>query len=182
MMVTNLKLHTQQDNRISKRLKLVEIIILALLGAIMYVSQVIMAPLPNIEIVSLLIILTTRRFGYKALLSVYIFAGCEIFTYGIGIWQINYLYVWAILWLIVFLLKKSDSVILFTLVSAIFGLLFGTLCSVPYFVIGGIEMGVANIISGISFDLLHCGGNALACILLYKPMTKLFEKLFKPFK
>lgn len=163
-------------------MKLVEIIILALLGAIMYVSQVIMAPLPNIEIVSLLIIIITRCFGYKALLSIYIFAGCEILTYGIEIWVINYLYVWTILWLIVFILKKVDSVIIFTFVSAFFGLLFGTFCSIPYFIIGGMEMGIANIVSGLGFDLLHCGGNILACALLYRPMTILFEKLFKPFK
>ena len=60
----------------------------------MYVSQVIMASLPNIEIVSLFVILITRKFGIRALYSIYIFVACEVFTYGISMWVINYFYPW----------------------------------------------------------------------------------------
>ena len=146
----------------------------------MYVSQVIMASLPNIEIVSLLIILVARKFGMRALYSVYIFVFCEVMTYGVSMWVINYLYVWAILCLVVVLVRQADSVILYTLISALFGLLFGTLCSVPYFFIGGMGMVLAKIISGIPFDLLHFAGNTVLVLLLYKPLAKVMEKLTKP--
>ena len=69
-MVTNLKLQT-------RRLKLVELLILVLMGVLMYVSQVIMAPLPNIELVSFLTIIVARRFGVKSLVSAYTFALLE---------------------------------------------------------------------------------------------------------
>ena len=88
---------------------LVTTILLTMLGVLMYVSQVIMASLPNIEIVSLLIILVTRKFGVKALLSVYVFVGLEILTYGISIWVVNYLYVWAVLVLIVLIVLKIST-------------------------------------------------------------------------
>ncbi len=169
----NLKLHTH-------RVRLREIILLTLLGVLMYVSQVVMAGLPNIEIVSLLIIIITRKFGLYAFISVYVFVGCEILTYGIGIWNINYLYVWALLCILVYLIRRIDSLVLYMLISAIFGLLFGTLCSVPYFLTGGVAMGVANIISGIGFDLLHCGGNFILTLLLYKPLSQVLEKALKP--
>lgn len=144
----------------------------------MYVSQVIMSQLPNIEIVSLLIILTARKFGYKSLLSVYVFVGLEVLTYGISLWVVNYLYIWALLCFAVCPIRRLDSVWLYTVLSAVFGLLFGTLCSIPYFFIGGIGYGISYIINGLGFDLLHCAGNFIAAILLYKPLMRVFDKLF----
>ncbi|MBO5210905.1 MAG: hypothetical protein J6B80_03140 [Clostridia bacterium] len=145
------------------------------MGVLMYVSQVIMAPLTNIELVSFLIIITARRFGFKSLISVYIFAFLEIMTYGIAIWNVMYLYVWAILVLIVILFRKIGNVILYTVISGLFGILFGTLCSVPYFMTGGISMGVAWIISGFSFDITHCIGNVVLTAILYIPITKAYN-------
>ncbi len=170
-----LKSHTQ-----SARARLVEIILLTLFGVLMYISQVVMASLPNIELVSLLIILTTRKFGYKALLSVYVFVGCEILTYGLSLWVINYLYIWAILCFVVCLVRRIDSVLFYTLISGLYGLTFGTLCSIPNFFIGGIGFGISYIISGLGFDFMHCVGNTVLTLLLYKPLTKVIDKVIKP--
>lgn len=177
--VMSLKLPIQSDknNTVFFRKNLKELILLTMLGVVMYVSQVIMASFPNIEIVSLLIILITRKFGYKAFLSVYVFVGCEILTYGLSIWVINYLYVWDILVVAVLVIKSVDNTVIYALVSGIYGLVFGTLCSVPYFLIGGIAMGVSNIISGIGFDIAHCIGNFILALLLYRPLTNTFNKI-----
>ena len=169
-----MKLHTQ-----SAKIRLFEIILLTLFGVLMYVSQVVMASLPNIELVSLLIILTARKFGYKSLVSVYVFVWCEILTYGLSLWVVNYLYVWAILCLIICLVRKIDSVWLYTLISALFGLAFGSICSIPSFFIGGISFGISYIISGFGFDLAHCVGNAVLTFLLYRPLTIVLEKALK---
>ncbi|MBQ1988866.1 MAG: hypothetical protein II234_03050 [Clostridia bacterium] len=143
----------------------------------MYVSQVIMASLPNIEIVSLFIILITRKFGIRSLYSVYIFVACEVFTYGISMWVINYFYVWTILWVVVFILRKIDDVWVYSIISALFGILFGTFCSIPYFIIGGISGGLAYIVSGFWFDILHCVGNFIVAIVLYKPLTRVMNNI-----
>ncbi len=142
----------------------------------MYVSQVIMSSLPNIEIVSFLIILTVRKFSLKAFAPIYIFVGLEVLTYGLEVWVISYLYVWAILAFVVLPVRKLDSRIIFALLSGIFGLLFGVLCSIPNFFIGGIGYGIGWIISGIGFDFMHCVGNLLLTFLLYKPVSKALEK------
>ncbi len=157
--------------------KLYELIVLSLFGVICYISQVIMSALPNIEIVTLLLILITRRFGIKALYSVYVFAFCEILTYGFHIWSINYLYVWTILVLIILPLRKIDNIFIYTLIGGIFGLMFGTLCSIPYFITGGFALGISYIITGISFDFLHLFGNILIVFFLYKPLkqTRIFR-------
>lgn len=142
----------------------------------MYVSQVIMASLPNIEIVSLLVILITQKFGLKAFYSIYIFVVCEILTYGIHIWVINYMYIWAILCIVVFLVRAIDNAIVFALIASIYGLLFGTLCSIPYFITGGITMGISYIISGFWFDLVHCAANLFLTLVLYPPLKKVMDK------
>lgn len=142
----------------------------------MYVSQVIMASLPNIEIVSLLIILVTQKFGLKALYSVYIFVVCEVLTYGIHIWVINYMYIWAILCITVSFIRAIDNAVIFGLVAAIYGLLFGTLCSIPYFITGGVTMGITYIISGFWFDLVHCVANLILTVILYPPLKRVMDK------
>ena len=147
----------------------------------MYVSQVIMSSLPNIEIVSLLIILVTRKFGVRALYAIYIFVICEIFTYGMSVWVINYLYVWAVLWFVVIIIRKSDNTVLYSIVSALFGISFGTLCSLPYFITGGIGGGFGYIVSGLWFDITHCFGNLIIAAVLYRPLTKTMNKLVKPY-
>lgn len=159
--------------------KLIELILLTMLGVLMYVSQVIMSSLPNIELVTFLIIITARKFGYKSFLSVYVFVGCEILTYGLSIWVINYLYVWAILCLVICLLRKIDSAVFYAIIAAFYGIIFGTLCSVPYFITGGFAAGISYIIGGFWFDILHCGGNFVLVLLLYKPISKVLNKIIK---
>ena len=172
MMVINLKLHI-------RRVNLIEALILTLLGVLMYVSQVIMSQLPNIELVSLLIIVIARKFGLKSLVAVYVFVGCEILTYGLSMWVINYLYVWAILALVVCLVRKIDSRILYTLISGIFGLLFDVFCSIPYFFTGSITFALTYIANGLVFNIIHGVGNIVLTFLLYRPVTKALETAIK---
>ena len=159
--------------------KLFEFILLTLLGVLMYVSQVIMASLPNIEIVTLLIIITAVNFSYKSFISVYIFVFCEIITYGLSLWVVNYLYVWAVLVVVICLIRRVQSVWIYTAVSGIYGLLFGTLCSIPYFITGGITFGVTYIINGLWFDILHCAGNLILTPILFKPLDFALKKALK---
>ena len=171
-MVINMKSLTQLTKK-----RLINSILLTMFGVLMYVSQVVMASLPNIEIVSLFIIMVTRKFGVKAFLSVYIFVGLEILTYGFSMWVINYLYVWAILVLIILCFRKIDNAYIYAVISAIFGLFFGVFCSMPYFITGGIPMGISYIISGLGFDIAHCLGNMVLVSILYKPLTKVMNKI-----
>ncbi len=142
----------------------------------MYVGQVALSFIPNVEVVSLLVIVVTCVFRFRAIFSIYIFVICEVFTYGFNMWVINYLYIWAILWLAILLVSKSDSKAVFALISALFGLLFGTLCSIPYFILGGIGAGIGYIAQGIVFDLIHCVGNLVLTLLLYSPLNRVLRK------
>lgn len=153
------------------------IVLFALLGALFYVAQVALAALPNIELVSILILVTTLTFGLQTLLPIYIFVLLEGLTYGFGIWWCVYLYIWAILCLAVYALRKVGSWWLWCIVLAFYGLLFGFFCALPYLFIGGPGTFLAWWINGFPFDISHCLGNLAAGIVLYKPLMFLMDKL-----
>jgi len=153
------------------------IVTMGILGAILFVGQVAMAPLPNIEPVTTLIIIFTLIYKKKAFFSIYVFVLLEGLFFGFGVWWVSYLYIWSLLALLVLTLHRLDSSILWAVVSGAFGLLFGALCSIPYLISGGPGAALSYWAAGIPYDILHCGGNFVLTLILYKPLTRLFKKL-----
>ncbi len=149
----------------------------ALLGALLFVLKMALAPVPNVEPVSLLVIAYTRVFGRKALWPVYAYVFLECLVWGIGLWSVNYLYVWGLLCLLSRLFKGMTSVLGWAVLSGAFGLCFGLLCAPVYFVTGGWAFAVSWWISGIPYDLLHGAGNFLAALVLLGPCCKILERL-----
>ncbi|MBP3610871.1 MAG: hypothetical protein J6J42_11120 [Lachnospiraceae bacterium] len=154
-----------------------ELVLTALLSALLLTSQVALAVLPNIEVVSLLVILYTLFFKKKTLYIIYIFAILEGLVYGFGTWWFMYLYVWTILWGITTLFKEEKNPVIWAFISGFFGLLFGTLCSVPYFIIGGVNMGLSWIAAGLMADVIHGVGNFVVTLVLFKPLYTAFQKI-----
>lgn len=159
------------------KLTLLELVILSLLGAVLFVVQVALGFLPNIELVSVLIIVYVRVYGWKVFYPIYLFVALETVWYGINTWVIQYAYVWAILALVVLPLRGHDSRMLWVLVNTAFGFVFGALCSITYLFIGGFSAMAAYWISGIPFDLLHMGGNFLTALILCEPLYRLLCRL-----
>ena len=160
-----------------KGLSLGETVLFGMLGALMFALQVVMAPLPNIEPVSLLVMLYAVTFGWKSLYCIYTFVVMEILFHGIGLWNINYLYIWTILAMAAILLRNMKPAFGWALLSGAFGLAFGALCGIVDLFIGGLGYAVAKWVSGIPFDLLHCAGNFAIALVLWKPLRQLLEKL-----
>ena len=86
---------------------------------------------------------------------------------------------WLILGLAIaaVLLRKNDSALIWAVLAGVFGLCFGALCSIPYLFIGGWAMALSYWVSGITFDLIHCAGNFVFTLTLYKPLYKVMEKI-----
>ena len=160
-----------------KGLSLGETVLFGMLGALTFALQVVMAPLPNIEPVSLMVMLFAVTFGWKSLYSIYTFVVMEILFHGIGLWNINYLYIWTVLAVAAIFLRKMELALGWALVSAVFGLAFGALCGIVDVFIGGFGYAAAKWVSGIPFDLLHCGGNFAMALILWKPLRALLDKL-----
>ncbi len=163
-------------------LPLGEVVLFGILGALMFALQVVMAPLPNIEPVSLLVMLFAVTFGWKSLYCVYTFVAMEILFHGLGLWNVNYLYVWTFLAIASIALRNMEHPFAWAMVSGVFGLCFGALCGIVDIFIGGFGYAVTKWISGIPFDLLHCGGNFAIALVLWKPMQKLLRTMHKKYR
>lgn len=146
--------------------------------ALLFASQVVLASLPNIEIVSVLLLVYTRYMKKLTLYVIYAFALLEGLVYGFHVWFLVYLYIWMILYLIARAVGEMDSPLAWAFIAAVFGLAFGTLSSIPYFFILGVEGALAYIGAGLVFDLAHCAGNFVTTLLLYAPLCRVFEKVW----
>ncbi len=151
-----------------------------ILTAVLLGGQVALAALPNVEIVSLLVILYSLLLGRRVFLVVYAFALLEGFLYGFGLWWISYLYVWSLLAGLALILGRRERPALFwALVSGFFGLGFGALCALPYLAAGGPAAALSYWLAGLGFDLVHCGGNFGMCLLLFRPLHRLLGALLR---
>ena len=162
-----------------KTLTLREMVLFGLLAAITFAAKMAMAALPNIEPVTLFAMLFTVVFGRKALFPLYIYVALEFILWPVGLWNLNYLYIWLIPAVAAHFLRNMTSPLGWAILSGTFGLLFGLLSAPVYAVTGGISFAVSWWISGIPYDLLHCAGNFVMALLLFLPLRRLLEGLYR---
>ena len=163
----------------SSKLSIREMILFGMLGAMTFALKVAMAGLPNIEPVSLTLLIYAVVFGWKALYPTAIYVVMEILYFGLGTWNICYLYVWPILVVAGICMKNMQSSLGWALLSGTFGLAFGALCGIVDIFIGGFGYALAKWVSGIPFDISHCVGNFLLALILFTPLRNLVEKLYR---
>ena len=158
---------------------------LGLMIAVLEVSKLALNHLPNIELVSFWIVVFTLTFGLRTIYAIYGFVLIEGMLYGIHFWWAAYLYVWTLLSLLTWFCRRQPSVWFWSILSALFGLFFGALCAVPYFITGTLSCGLYNgllagfswWIAGIPYDFLHCIGNFCTMLVLYKPIRTVMNRL-----
>lgn len=149
------------------------------LTAVLLVSQVAIAYLPNIELVSLLVITYTLVLGKRVLPILLAFTLLEGAMYGFGIWWASYLYVWPVLAGLTWVLKKSHAPDWgYAFLSCGFGLGFGLLCSIPYLA-GGLGAAFSYWIAGIPFDLIHGASNLVIALVLFQPVKRILHSSFR---
>lgn len=173
-----------RNNAKKPALSVWEMALFAMFGALMYASKVAMASLPNIHLVGMFIITLTVVFRKKALIPLYLYVLLEGLFGGFTTWWIPYLYVWTVLWGVTMLLPKTmpDKVacVVYPLVCALHGLLFGTLFAPAQALFFHLDFKqtLAWIAAGIPFDVTHAVGNLFAGLLVL-PLTKFIRKLLK---
>ena len=147
------------------------------LGGLTFAAKLVMSPLPNIEPVSLLVMLFAVVFGKKALFPIYVYVLLELALFGFGLWTAAYLYVWALLALAAWLLRSMTAPLGWAILSGAFGLLFGGLCVPVCLLTGGPALAWSWWLAGIPFDLAHCAGNFALALVLFTPLRRLLARL-----
>ena len=161
------------------KLNVREIALFGVLGGLTFAAKLVMSGLPNIEPVSLMVMLFAVTFGKKSIYPIYVYVAMEILVYGINLWNVYYLYIWLVLAVAAYLMRNNRQPLNWAILSAVFGLAFGALCGITdIFVLGGIAPAVGKWTSGIMFDVVHCVSNFLIALLLFKPLRELMEKLY----
>lgn len=158
------------------KLKIREIAVFGMLGAVMYVSKMVMEVLPNIHLLGVLTIAYTIVYRKKALYPIYIYVFLNGIFCGFAAWWIPYLYLWTVLWGIVMLLPKNMpsriKIFVYMAVCAVHGFLFGTLYAPVQAVLYGLNLKetLAWIAAGLPWDCIH-GVSNFFCGILIMPIA-----------
>ena len=167
-----------------KHLSIKEICLFAILGALMFVSKIVMEALPNIHLLGMLTITYTIVFRKKALIPIYVYVLLNGLYAGFNAWWVPYLYIWTVLWGVTMLLpRKMPKVIacvVYPLLCALHGLFFGALYAPLQALMFNFtfEQTLAWIAAGLTFDIIHMIGN-FAVGLLILPLSEVLKRLVK---
>ena len=168
-----------------KKLGAGDVALIGMMAAFLEACKAALAFLPNIELVSFWIILFTIFFRWRIWFVIPVFLLVEGCIYGMGLWWIQYLYVWPLLAGVSFIFRKEESVWFLSVLSSGFGVLFGMVCAVTDggrgAVDGGLRAGLyagfAWWVAGIPFDLVHGVGNFVVMAVLYKPVRSALGRM-----
>lgn len=161
------------------KLTIREITVFAMLGAVMYVSKLVMEFLPNVHLLGVFTIAFTVAYRKKALYPIYIFVLLLGMFNGFSMWWIPYLYLWTVLWGVTMLLPrnmpKKLRPVIYMLVNAAHGFLYGTLYAPAQAVMFGLnfEKTIAWIIAGLPWDAVHGVSNFICGLLIVPIITVL---------
>lgn len=172
-----------KSNRRNKRITAKDIALIGMMIAVIEVSKFALAQVPNVELTTFWIIMFTLYLGNRIFYVIPAFILIEGVVYGFQMWWIMYLYAWPTLALLTMTMRKKNTYLGCSILSCVFGLLFGLLCSIPYIFTGAFDGGLLNgfrvaftwWVAGIPFDLVHGIGNLVIMLVLYYPVSKAMQ-------
>lgn len=167
-----------------KNSKARDVSLIGMMIAVLVASKLALASLPNIELVSFLIIVFTKKFSKKVLFVIPAYIVIEILIFGFDVmWVTASVYVWILLYVATCLFGTTESPVSLAVLSGFFGFLFGFLCSFPYLFIttgknptASLSAAIAYWIAGIPFDIIHGVSNFVIMLVLYKPLSVVIDR------
>lgn len=159
-----------------------KIILVGLLSAILVALQVGLASIPNVELVSFLLLIYALIFPLSMnILITFVFVTIEMLVWGMGDWVIGYYWIWPIWVVLIFFLKPiiKENHFGWSMVCGVWGVLFGALFAINHGIFYGFNFSIAYWIKGIPFDIIHTVSNYVITLVLFKPVIKLFKQLYK---
>lgn len=159
-----------------------ETVLFGMLGALMYASKVIMEIAPNVHLLGVFTIAFTVVFRKKALYPIYTYVLINGLACGFAMWWIPYLYLWTVLWGVTMLLPqkmpKKVAPLVYMIVNACHGFLFGTLYAPAQAIMFGYNFKsmIAWIVAGLPWDFVH-GVSNFFCGMLIVPIVIILRRI-----
>jgi energy-coupling factor transport system substrate-specific component len=162
------------------------IVLTGFLAAVLTVAKFALSFIPNVEIVTVLILVYATVFGFRAVYAVLIFCTVEVLLYGLGSWVALYYFYWTALCVIsCALLSRPRPVaaviyavvmtFLFGILDALINAVFAALGGVPSYQLFNIAIGYYA--RGVEFYVVHLVSNAVVVAALYRPLVSAISKL-----
>lgn len=158
-----------------------DIALIAVWAALTFAVKLVLAPIANVELVSLLLTVFTVVMGLeRGVCAALVFTTLTVFEctyYGAGDWIVLYYINWPLLTLMTkVFLRKTSGEIRAAVLLGLFGLLFDVPSAGIKLVLFGPAYAAAYFISGIPFDVVHGAANFITALFLYRPLVQQLEK------
>ena len=153
-----------------------------MLGAIMFVSKILLEILPNIHLLATFTTVYTVVFRKKALIPIYVFVLINGIWAGFAMWWLPYTYLWTVLWAVVMLLPRNMppkvATVVYSGVCGLHGILYGVLYAPAQALMFGLNFKqmLLWIAAGFPWDVVHGLGN-IAAGLLVLPLVSAIRKI-----
>ncbi len=166
------------------KLNIKETAVFGMLGALMYISKMVMEFLPNVHLLAALTVAYTLVYRKKALYPIYVFVLLTGLLNGFNTWWIPYLYIWTVLWGAAMLLPQKMpqklAPVVYMVLCSLHGFLYGVLYAPAQALFFGLDWQgtLAWIAAGLPFDMVHGVSNfvAGALVIPITSMLRLAEK------
>lgn len=155
-------------------------ILISFLSSGLFVAQIALAPLPNVQIVSLLFIIYAFILPLPTLVLVSVlFSLLQMLFWGMGDWVVGYLWIWPVWVMLIYIFKRynDDNAQRWALLNAVWGIIFGFLFAVHHGFLYGFQTLLIYYLRGISFDIIHTVSNYILTFFMFTPLYKVINKL-----
>jgi hypothetical protein len=159
-----------------------ELIVFALLGALIFCSFKIIEQIPGVQTVALMIAAYTLVYRVKALAPIYVYVMLYGVTSGFANWWLPYLYIWLPLWGAFLLLpkaleRKKYALPIYAGICALHGICFGLLYAPAQALMFGLSFNgtIAWIAAGLPFDIAQAVNNLFMGLMIL-PLAKVIRK------
>lgn len=159
-----------------------EVALFGMLGALMYMSKMLMEILPNVHLLGVFTVAITVVYRHKALYPIYVYVFINGLMAGFNMWWVPYLYIWTILWGATMLLPQEMPTkvkpIVYMTICGVHGFLFGTLYAPAQAIMFGYDFDTMLkwIVAGLPWDFIQGVGN-FVCGILIVPIIVVLRKM-----
>ena len=172
-------------NSSMRRNRALKIALIGLMAATLEVGKLALAPIPNVEVVTLLCGVYGYVFGLCGIIATYVFIGLETLIWGVNTWVITYLIHWGVVTLVFALLGKFKvkNIFIITAVAVALVACFGVLSSL---IDTGLLTGFLEnfwkrfaiiYVRGLGFYITEIVCNLILFPILFKPLVYRIEKI-----
>ena len=166
-------------------LSIKDIVVIATCISIVFVQEQLLSILPNIQLTILLLVLYSKKLGLiKTVIIVIIhsFLDCLV-TGSLNLYYFPFMLIgWLLIPIIINLFfKKTESVIILSIMGLVFALLYSWVYIIPNVLIPNeaiSNVGLVNYLAAdILFEILLAASSFLSILWLYNPCSKVFDKI-----